>query len=243
MSTKRRAPHYSFRGRELFGAVDESSRLVNNPGPGAYGRTPVQGKNAPAYSLGVRAEKGKRRSSTPGPGMPLQRMVCAGGIVLTPRVCVCVMWRKHRAVQGSFIVRSPGGVHHPIPCRCRVPDVEAPPAATKSDGHWPRCACSSSDSVPPHRGSPGAPPLLTAGEYSKSNAVGRQASSKRRTQPAFSFGSASRFAKDPNTRSLRAGPGSYRLPGSIGAQPLSTLRSAPASSIASRHAFGSPYDV
>lgn len=90
MSTKRRAPHYSFRGRELFGAVDESSRLVNNPGPGAYGRTPVQGKNAPAYSLGVRAEKGKRRSSTPGPGMPLQRMVCAGGIVLTPRVCVCV---------------------------------------------------------------------------------------------------------------------------------------------------------
>ena len=90
MSTKRRAPHYSFRGRELFGAVDESSRLVNNPGPGAYGRTPVQGKNAPAYSLGVRAEKGKRRSSTPGPGMPLQRMVCAGGRVLTPRVRVCV---------------------------------------------------------------------------------------------------------------------------------------------------------
>jgi len=68
VSTKRRAPQYSFRGRELFGAVDETSRRVNNPGPGAYGRATPEGKKAPAYSLGARHDKGIRRSSTPGPG-------------------------------------------------------------------------------------------------------------------------------------------------------------------------------
>ena len=58
------------RGRELFGAVDETSRTVNNPGPGAYGRTKVQGKSAPAYSLGMRIDDlESKKSGTPGPGM------------------------------------------------------------------------------------------------------------------------------------------------------------------------------
>lgn len=189
VSTKKRNPQYSMRGRELFGSVDEGARRVNNPGPGAYGRTKVQGKAAPAYSLGMRiVDARESKSGTPGPGR--YKGPSSFG----------------RQVESH--IKSHAG--------CAFERSTRPPLLQNQT-------------------------VIGPGEYSKSTAVGRQVSSKRRTKPAFSFGTASRFAKNPSTRMLRAGPGSYRLPDSVGSQPLSTLRSAPAPSIASRHNFGSPY--
>lgn len=80
------------------------------------------------------------------------------------------------------------------------------------------------------------------GEYGGGIAgTGKQLESKRATAPKFSFGTSSRFSKLQQDRRLRAGPGSYQLPGAIGKSPVSTFRSAPAPSIAGRHKFGSPY--
>uniref|UniRef100_A0A7S1C3H0 Uncharacterized protein n=1 Tax=Bicosoecida sp. CB-2014 TaxID=1486930 RepID=A0A7S1C3H0_9STRA len=80
------------------------------------------------------------------------------------------------------------------------------------------------------------------GEYGGGvGGTGKQVESKRRTEPAFGFGTSTRFSKLTQDRRLRAGPGSYQLPGAIGKSPVSTFRSAPAPSIAGRHRFGSPY--
>ena len=52
----------------MFGAVDESAKTSQTPGPGAYGRPLIPGPDAPKYSLAKRLDKPMRRSSTPGPG-------------------------------------------------------------------------------------------------------------------------------------------------------------------------------
>lgn len=67
-STRPKSPEYSMRGREMFGAVDESAKTSQTPGPGAYGRPLIPGPDAPKYSLAKRLDKPMRRSSTPGPG-------------------------------------------------------------------------------------------------------------------------------------------------------------------------------
>ncbi|KDO23792.1 hypothetical protein SPRG_11222 [Saprolegnia parasitica CBS 223.65] len=105
----------------------------------------------------------------------------------------------------------------------------------KADATSPR-----SPNKSPNKGA-GAAPLHTAYDDIKSS-CGDQVDSRKRTAPTTCFGSSSR-AQGHSDGSKSPGPGAYQVPTSLGKPVLSTMRTAPACSVAGREKFGSVSDL
>ncbi|OQR98288.1 hypothetical protein THRCLA_06757 [Thraustotheca clavata] len=74
------------------------------------------------------------------------------------------------------------------------------------------------------------------------SSCGEQVDSRKRTAPTTCFGSSSR-SQGHSDGSKSPGPGAYQVPSSIGKPVLSTIRTAPACSVAGREKFGSVSDL